>query len=66
MKLSTMHQILIIGAMGLAALFALRSLYLWLGLGDGRQSLLALVGIALAVAAGLYLRHFRRKLSRRA
>jgi hypothetical protein len=61
-KLTTFHQITIGGATLLAAGFALRSLWL-VSRGAGSSHLwVGLVSLALALAAGLYLRRFRARL----
>ncbi|MEZ4296941.1 MAG: hypothetical protein R3B70_18395 [Polyangiaceae bacterium] len=65
MKLTAVHQILIASAIGLAAIFGLRSLVI--GARDGNAVNIAL-GVASFIAlAGLalYLRKFRQKLARK-
>jgi LPXTG-motif cell wall-anchored protein len=62
LRLTTVHQLLIGGAIGMGVLFALRAVLLFARGGDSSNLALAGAGFALAVGAGLYLRHFRRKL----
>jgi LPXTG-motif cell wall-anchored protein len=61
MKLTTVHQFLIASFMGLGLVYAARSLWLLSRTGDAQHGLFAAVGLAVAVAVGLYLRKFRRK-----
>jgi hypothetical protein len=65
MKLATVHQILIASAMGLCALFGLRSVVV--GARDGSGLLIALGALSFAALGGLafYLRRFRSKLAER-
>jgi hypothetical protein len=63
MNLRTVHQILIVAAGGLAAIFGLRSLWMF-SRGGGALALgLALASGAVGVAMAAYLRQFRRKLA---
>ncbi len=62
MKLTTMHQVLIVGAIGLGAILSLRSLWLYSRGGEVREVLLGAMGAALSVGLTVYLRRFRRKL----
>jgi hypothetical protein len=55
MKLTSVHQVLVIGTILLCALLALRSVTVG-------EHILALGAVAVAGVAGLYLRKFRRKL----
>jgi hypothetical protein len=64
-KLTTAHQVLIVSFIALGALFALRSLWLWQHGGGVSAVLLAGGGVAVSVAASLYLRHFRKRLLER-
>ncbi|MBM4377448.1 MAG: hypothetical protein FJ095_20405 [Deltaproteobacteria bacterium] len=62
MNLRNVHQILIVAAASLAALFALRS-FVMFARGDGALTLgLALASAAFGVAMTVYLRRFRAKL----
>lgn len=64
MNLRNVHQILIVAAGGLAAIFALRSLVMF-ARGQGVLALgIALASSAFGVGMLLYLRAFRRKLAR--
>lgn len=62
MKLTTMHQVLIGGAIALGAVYALRSLWLFTRGGQALQIAMAVAAAALAVGLTLYLRRFRKKL----
>ncbi len=61
-KLTTFHQIVIGGAAGLAAVFALRSAYLFAQTRASRELALAFGALLLAAAALSYLRRFRARL----
>ena len=65
MKLTAVHQILIAGAIGLCAIFGLRSIVV--GARDGSALLVALGAASLVALVGLalYLRRFRQKLKDR-
>ena len=65
MKLTTVHQIVIGSFAGLGLIFAVRSLLLMSRTGDSQHGMLALLGVAVALAAGLYLRKFRKQLLER-
>ncbi len=61
MSLTRVHQLLIIGAIGLSLIFGLRSLWLF-SRGQGSVEIaIALGGFAVAGALGLYLKRFRAK-----
>lgn len=62
MKLTTMHQLLIGGAIALGAIYALRSAWLFTRGGQLIEIGMGLGGAALAVGLTLYLRRFRQKL----
>lgn len=66
MKLAFVHQVLIASAIGLCAIFGLRSVVV--GARDGNLLLLALgaVSFAALAALGLYLKKFRAKLREKA
>lgn len=62
MKLTTVHQVLIAGAIALGAIYALRSVVMYARSGQVVEIALAGAGVALVVAGSVYLRRFRRKL----
>ena len=60
MKLTTAHQVLIVGAIGLGAIYAIRSVAMY-ARGDGSMHLaLAAAGLRLAACVALYLPLFRQ------
>lgn len=63
MKLTAVHQVLIVAAIGLCAIFGLRSIVV--GARDGSGGTIALGVASFAALAGLavYLRRFRKKLA---
>jgi len=65
MKLTTVHQIVIGSFVGLGLIYAARSLMLLARTGQSQQALFALAGVTVALAAGLYLRKFRKQLLER-
>ncbi len=62
MRLTTLHQVLIVGAIALGSIYALRSAVMFARAGQQQQLGLAALGVAMAVASLFYLRRFRRKL----
>ncbi len=62
MRLTTVHQILIAGAVVLAALYAVRSVVVFARAGQTISLLYALGGVVAALGAANYLRRFRAKL----
>ncbi|MEZ4438109.1 MAG: hypothetical protein R3B72_03430 [Polyangiaceae bacterium] len=62
MPLSTVHQILIAGAIVMDAIYALRALVLFARGGGPADLLKAAVATVIGVGLGLYLRRFREKL----
>jgi hypothetical protein len=63
MKLAVVHQVLIASALGLCAIFGLRTIVV--GVRDGSVAMVALglVSFAALVALALYLRRFREKIA---
>jgi LPXTG-motif cell wall-anchored protein len=64
-KLTTVHQIVIGSFAGLGVIYAARSLLLLARTGQSQHGLFAVGGLAVALAAGLYLRKFRKQLLER-
>jgi hypothetical protein len=62
-NLRTVHQVLIVAAGSLAAVFALRSCVMFARGGGVTNVLLGLASALVGVAAFLYFRRFRRKLA---
>ena len=65
MKLTLVHQILICSAMGLCAIFGLRSVVVGAREGSGALLALGAAGFAALVGLAFYLRRFRQKLKHR-
>lgn len=63
MKLTLVHQILIASAIGLCAIFGLRSIVIGVRTGSGLSIALAVASFAALAGLALYLRRFRAKLS---
>jgi len=61
MPLLAAHQILITAAMGLAAIFALRSVFVFSRGGGAAELVLGFVAITIGAALGLYLQRVRAK-----
>jgi hypothetical protein len=61
MKLIVIHQILIASAIGLAVIFAIRSVVIFSRSGASNDVLLAALSALVAVALGIYLRKVRAK-----
>jgi hypothetical protein len=61
MKLIVMHQILIASAIGLALIFAIRSIVMFSRSGASNDVFLAVLSALVAVALGMYLRKVRAK-----
>lgn len=66
MKLTLVHQILIAGAIGLCAIFGVRSIVVGARAGSAASIGLGLVSLVALVALALYLRRFRAKLAEKA
>ena len=62
MNLRTVHQVFIVAAGALAAIFALRSFVLFARGGGALPLVLGLVSAAVGVGAGVYFKRFRAKL----
>ena len=62
MKLTAVHQILIASAIGLCAIFGLRSIVVGARAGDTTTVVLGVVSFAALGALWVYLRRFRAKL----
>jgi hypothetical protein len=65
MKLTTIHQVLIIGFMAMAALYAVQCLLRFSRGGERLDGALGVGSTAVAVGAAWYLRRFRRKLAQK-
>lgn len=63
MKLTVVHQILIASAIGLCAIFGLRSIVIGVRDGSGLAIGLGIVSLAALAGLALYLRSFRAKLA---
>ncbi|HHH11320.1 MAG TPA: hypothetical protein ENK23_04520 [Sorangium sp.] len=63
MKLSSMHQLLMVMATALAAFFCVRSLYLTANGGGFPQLALGAVGALVTTLLVIYLRRFRARLA---
>jgi membrane protein implicated in regulation of membrane protease activity len=63
MKLTFVHQILIIGAIGLCAIFGLRSIVIGARTGSAPSIGLGVLSVIALAALALYLRRFRAKLA---
>ena len=63
MKLTLVHQVLIASAIGLCAIFGLRSIVIGARTGSGLSIALGVASFAALVGLALYLRRFRAKLS---
>ena len=62
MKLTSVHQLLIVGAIAMAGLYALRSVYAFATTGSLRDAVLGVLAVAGATVAYRYLLRFRAKL----
>jgi hypothetical protein len=65
MKLTFVHQILIVGAIGLCAIFGLRSIVMGARSGSPVSIGLGVLSLIALAALALYLRRFRAKLAER-
>ncbi len=63
MKLTAVHQILIASAIGLCAIFGLRSIVVGARDGSGGTIFLGIVSFAALAGLALYLRRFRAKIA---
>jgi hypothetical protein len=63
MKLTAVHQILIAGAIGMCAIFGVRSIVVGARDGSGLTIGLGVASFAALVGLALYLRRFRAKLA---
>ncbi len=61
MRLIVVHQILIASAIGLAVIFGVRSIVMFLRSGTSDHVVLATLSVVVAVALGLYLRKIRTR-----
>jgi hypothetical protein len=62
MKLTTVHQLLIVGAIVMAGLYALRAAYTVVTTGSVSDAVLGVLAVVGALLAYRYLLKFRRKL----
>lgn len=63
MKLTVVHQILIASAIGLCAIFGLRSIVIGARTGSGLSIALGIASVVVLVGLAVYLRRFRAKLA---